>query len=571
MRWNTLTGLGVALLGIVAGESRVVSHDAVLVRHHFAGLSGIAEHPDLAPVKAILALPESKRLLGDVDRKLAERLPVWFGAELGGATNHAAALIPWVRAAMDRESHTEVHGSKAWVGSWAVAVRMGETAGAEMGRGVREVLAPLLGDDDAEESPVGGWLDWELDGPEAGRQPAARFALIAGWAVLGSGKGAFDAIRDRMTAAAEGSNPAPTGGVSRLEIDMARLGPLLGWGSEPVAPVAQWPAVRMVVEPRKGRLRTSAELSFAEPLGLTLEPWTLPSGVLRDPMVGFTAIQGADRWLGKMELFKPYEVTEWPSQFYLWSVAGDPWNQYLAGPMNSPTNLMARVSLPIPMRLVTNMSWRGQVFGLRITNQATRVEFRGLPYLLPFLESIREGDSTLLYGGLFPQPPKGEPAPAGLLQQVAGRTNLVFYDWETTGRTLLVTNAPGARGPRISTNPVGRLPQFKQLSQFWRLMMNANATLAPLTRSGEVWVPGWDWINAAQGLLGDTITEVTQTGPSQLSLVRASQVGFNAFELVSLLRWLENPGFPGWTGDLPPGDVVKSAPAPGPPATVEKP
>ncbi|MGE3312662.1 MAG: hypothetical protein AB7O66_22055 [Limisphaerales bacterium] len=569
MRWNTLTGLAVALLAFAVGESRVVSHDAVLVRHHFAGLSGVAEHPDLAPLKAILSLPESKRLLGEVDSKLAASLPIGFGVDGAKAAPHIDAFLPWVRLALERESRVEVHGSKSWVGSWAVAVRMEEAEAVKVGGDLRGVLAPLLGEGDSGGGEEGR-PDWELDGPEDGRRPAARFALVSGWAILGSGVGAFNEVRGRLSGP-RASEGGLTGAVSRLEVDLANLAPLLGWGADPVAPVDRWPAVRMTVEPRKGRIRTSAELTFPEPLGLTLAPWVLPKEVLRDPMVGFTAIQGADRWLGKMEWFKPYNVNEWPNPIYLWSVAGDPWNQYLAGPMNSPTNLMAQVSGPIPMRMVTNMSWRGQVFGLRITNKATRVEFRGLPYLLPFLQSIREGDSSLLYGGLFPQPPKTDPAPVGLLQQVAGRTNLVFYDWETTGGTLLVTNPPGTPGPRISTNPVGRLAQFKQLSQFWRLMMNTNSSMVPLARNGEIWVPGWEWINAAQGRLGDTITEVTQTGPSRLSLVRSSQIGFNALELAYLLRWAENPGFPGWTGDEPPSREVKAVPTPGLPSKVGKP
>lgn len=566
MRWNALACLGAVVLGMTVTEPRAISRDVVLVRHHFSGMTEVAGRPDLDVVKAILALPESQRIRAEVNRKLAAHVPFWFGANPGASTNHAAALSPWVRSALDQESYTEVLGSEAAVGSWAVAVKMDEAAGAEAGNTLRSVLAPMLG---GSASGAKG-ADWEVAGAGGARTPAARFARLKGWAILGSGKEAFDGIRERIVATGA-PVPSSTNEVSRMEVDLARLAPLLGWRAEPVAPVTQWPAVRMIVEPRKGRLRTSAEMVFAQPLGLTLEPWTLPMAKLRDPLVGFTAIQGADQWLGRLDWFTPYGVPEWPKQFFMWSVAGDPWNQYLAGPMSTPTNLMAKVSGPLPMRMVTNMSWRGQVFGLRVTNQASRVEFRGLPYLLPFLESIKEGGVSMLYGGLFPQPPKTEPAPVGLLQQVIGRTNLVFYDWETTGRSVLLTNAPGQPGPRISTNPVGRLSQFKQLGQFWRLMMNTNTTRIPLTPGGEIWVPGWDWINAAQGRLGDTITEVTQTGSSKLAAVRSSQLGFNALELAYLLRWLENPGFPGWSGDAYVPVGMKTVPVPQVPAGAAKP
>jgi pyridoxine 5'-phosphate synthase len=45
------------------------------------------------------------------------------------------------------------------------------------------------------------------------------------------------------------------------------------------------------------------------------------------------------------------------------------------------------------------------------------------------------------------------------------------------------------------------------------------------------------------------VTEVTRTGPAQLTLMRQSQTGFNALELIYLLRWFENPGFPGWSDE----------------------
>ena len=566
MRWKALVSLGAVAVGMMAGGWRAWAADAVLLRHHFAGLTELVARPDLEAVKAILGLPESKRLRGEVDRKLARHLPVWFGGVVGDSTNHLAGALPWVRMALDRETYVEVLGSEKAVGSWAVAVRMdGDTASA-VGRSLRGALEPFLGASEGQ----GAGESWELPGKEVVRRPAARYGRVGEWALLGSGKGAFDGLRDRIEREGSPTAPAPNL-VSRLEADLTPLAALLGWRAAPVAPVAQWPAVRWAVEPRNGKLRTTGDLRFREPLGLELAPWTLPNKMLHDPLVGFTAVQGADRWLGGLSMFQPYGVTEWPRQLFLWSVAGDPWNQYLAGPMASPTNLMAKVSLPLPMRMVTNMSWRGQVFGLRVTNQAMRVEFRGLPYLLPFLESIQDSGATMLYGGLFPQPSKGEPAPAGLLQQVSGRTNLVLYDWETTGRSVLWTNPPGTAGPRVTTNSIGRLAQFKQLSQYWRLMMNTNTMRIPLTPGGEIWVPGWDWINAAQGRLGDSITEVTRTGDSQLSAVRNSQLGFNALEVMYLLRWIENPAFPGWSGDayVPPG--AKTVPVPQSPGGVVKP
>jgi hypothetical protein len=565
MRWNALACLGAAFLGILGSSPRAVARDVPLVRHHFAGMTQITSLPDMEVLRGILALPESRRLQGEAERKLAIHLPTWFGAATSGATAHGPALVPLVQAALQQESYLEVMGTEAGVGSWAVAVRMEEGPAAEVGKALRGVLAPLLG------SPAGGTpgADWELSGTGK-RTPAARFARLKGWALVGSGKEAFEGMRDRIEASGVPTTPG-SNEVSRLEADLARLAPLLGWAAEPVLPVNQWPAIRMSVEPRKGRLRTTADVAFAQPLGLKLEPWTLPKGVLRDPLVGFTAMQGADHWLKRLGLFTSYGITEWPKQLFLWSVAGDACNQYVAGPLSSPTNLLNRLAVPLPEALVQHMNWRGKIAAVQLTNQAMRVELRGMPYMFPFLQSIRSGETDMLYGGLFPQTVRGGPAPEPLLQQVIGRTNLVLYDWETTGRSMVFTNLASKTGAKVLTNATGRLTQIKQLGQFWRVTMSTNNSEVPVSPSGEIWVPGWDWINAAHTQLGDTITEVTQTGPSELSVVRSSQIGFNALELAHLLRWIENPAFPGWSDAryLPAG--MKTVPVPQGPTGAAKP
>lgn len=134
------------------------------------------------------------------------------------------------------------------------------------------------------------------------------------------------------------------------------------------------------------------------------------------------------------------------------------------------------------------------------------------------------------------------PAPGGLVAQVAGRTNLVLYDWETTGRRFFPDQRPRCTGPRILTNDIGRLIQFKHLVQFAQLMYNQKSLKLPTNSEGELLIPGTDWIDAALPLLGDTVTEVSRTGPAELSLLRQSATGFNTMELLYLLRWVDNAG-----------------------------
>jgi hypothetical protein len=52
------------------------------------------------------------------------------------------------------------------------------------------------------------------------------------------------------------------------------------------------------------------------------------------------------------------------------------------------------------------------------------------------------------------------------------------------------------------------------------------------------------------------VTEVTQTGPEELSFDRKAPSGLNAVELIALANWLEAPNFPGCDLLLPPRRII---------------
>lgn len=527
--------------------------EEVLYRHRFSGLADMAGREDLARVREVLALPETQAVIQDATRKLAASMPGWFGRPVLG-TNDALVYQPLIRAILDSENRLEVRVREGKVSGWALAVRMdsGSAALATAGEGLRRLVGVPAGAAPQEA--------FELKSEAGG--PSAVFQVHQGWMVMGVGAPVVaDVVRGLGTS--PGSNT-----VFEVETDLDRVARLVGLREKPPGPVDQWPAVRLQVAPRNGLLRTTASLNFARALGFPLEAWQMPTNVLRDPIVGFTAARGASNWLSRLGLFADLGVTEWPQQLFLWSVAGDPWLQYFAAPIQAPTNLMAQISLTLPVRAVTNMLWSESIFALRITNQARRVELRGLPYFAPFMEAQRVESGEQLFGGLFPHTVGSRPAPAGLLQQVAGRTNLVLYDWETTGRRILTTNPPGVAGPRVMTNDIGRLVQFKHLSQFARLMLSRDPLRLPSAGDGVLLIPGSRWVDAALPLLRDTVTEVTLNSPTELSATRQSVTGFNALELLYLLRWIDNPGFPGWKEVPPPAPRTRPAgpPVPGAPS-----
>lgn len=541
-----------AFLGGGCTSGGPTAHEPV-VQHHFVGLTALTRRADLAPLASILATAESQQILQDTAGKLASRLPVWLGG--GEATPAGAALQPWVRRLLDSETFLEVRADTKGVTDWAIAARLDAAAGAA-GAELRQALGSSAGE--MVETPGGGWEARAKSG--TGR---ARFAVAGSWAILGHGAGAFDALHARIQKNGAPA-PAPTNYVYRLDAKLARLAEMLDWPKAPPGPVREWPQVQVMVEPRNGRLRTKAEMEFGRPLELDLVPWEVPASFITEPIVGFTAIQGADTWLKRLAMFAAHADARWPKQLFLWSLAGRSYQQYVAAPMDKPADLLEKVAPSLPAALQATYAWPDAKHPLSVTNSEGKYEVRGLPWMAPFLSTAPLDDKQLLVGGLF-FPLKGQQAPNELLDQVRGRTNLVLYDWEVTGRSVVITNRTPSAGLVPGTNYIGRLPQIRDLIQLAMGTKYSPGQLA-MTRSGEIAIPGWAWILSAMPYLGETITEVTRSGPSRLSLTRQSQVGFNALEITQILRWLENPGFPGWKPAPPPPPPAPGAPAKAPAA-----
>jgi hypothetical protein len=136
----------------------------------------------------------------------------------------------------------------------------------------------------------------------------------------------------------------------------------------------------------------------------------------------------------------------------------------------------------------------------------------------------------------FPIVKTKQPLPQELFEQFSGRDDVVMYDWESTQY-------------RMST---------------WRQMYQL-AELATRRRLTPTNAPSQRWQTEAMSRLKDCVTEVRVTSPTQMTLVRKSTIGFTAFELVTLSRWIESTSFPGFgvfTLQEPPRTAPRGTAAP---------
>jgi hypothetical protein len=141
-----------------------------------------------------------------------------------------------------------------------------------------------------------------------------------------------------------------------------------------------------------------------------------------------------------------------------------------------------------------------------------RLKWSGFRVVSPAIEPARDDHRDFLLLSLFPLVPAGKPAPDQLWSQLAGRANLVYYDWEMTG-------------PRL---------------QQWRLL-SGMLWYRPPAQADEM----LNGVLAKDNLLGSlgngigkTVTEITRAGPNELSIVRTGPLGFSGLEIVLLTDWL---------------------------------
>ncbi len=332
-------------------------------------------------------------------------------------------------------------------------------------------------------------------------------------AVSGSGGGVDPDLQKnpwvKKVAAGERPLPEAPDQVLQLGANLARLATWLAVGKS-----EDFPKIDLTVTGRKEYLRSQARVTFREPLGIQLEKWDIPVNTIRDPLISFTAIQAIGSWLKRQPLIQQLGLDALPNQLYLWELSQTAFQIQAAVPVTAATNTLNRITEKwVPQ---FNRSLADHAVGniLRLTNR-TELVWKGLPLLVPYLDTVREHGQDYLHAGIFPVDPSPSTAPPQLFQQITSQNNLVYYDWEITQ---------------------ARLTQLRPLLQLGAVFL----TVAPMSTNSAA----SKWLDAVEPRLGNTVTEVSLASPKELQVVRTSHVGLTGLELLSLANWLEGTNFP---------------------------
>jgi hypothetical protein len=310
-----------------------------------------------------------------------------------------------------------------------------------------------------------------------------------------------------------------------------------------------------------------AQLDFAKPLNLKLEPWELPAPLIAGQVISFTALRGFEPWLASLKVWDDLNIGTPPNQAYFWALRGPAGLTFCAAPHPDASNQVSRLADQLLQKcgpwFATNPIAR-----FRKAKDLNGLEWKGIPVIYPFLKSVGAGTNCFVFGGLFPPPPEANanrPAggtgqqspgfppsgdtnanralPRDLVMHLETQEHLVAYSWELTAL---------------------RVEAWVPIGQTFRLV--AQKAQLPPHSAALAWLTA-----AAPKLLWPSVSEVSQTGPGQLSFKRRSSLGLTAVELHLLADWLESPEFPhGLHTLLAPLPDVNQAPTPAPPPSRRK-
>ena len=503
---------------------------------HWVGLEQIGRETNAANFLSVWNLPESRQLTAQTLDKLALALGGWSPAT--NVTSHtslvtnyqslvtshpvAARLRPLLEDLLQAESYVELRQATNQPGELALAIRL---EAPRAGLWTSNLTAALGSMTNAQPlpAPANGWA-WRL--PLASPFSRLDLARAGEWTLLGVAvetngllaelsrrisAGHTPAAGSEAAAPGDGRAPAATNYWLEADVDLGRLGSALGLDR---AWPAGLPRLAVTVSGVGGEVRTAGELKFAQPLPFEEAAWNIPTNLVYQNLISFTAVRGFRPWLESQKVWQELGLGAAPNQVFFWARQGLPFLSYGAAPLADASNCVARLTERLVNEGNAWMTTNGM--GRFLRAEKTNGLALSVPFIAPYLETAKVGGSDYVLGGLLKQQPgTNSPAPPALFREVTSRTNLVAYDWELTG-------------PRLAA--------WLDTGQLFRLLFFRNR-LRPECASVK-------WFNAAAPWLGNCATAVMRTGPDELSFARRSAIGLTSVELHLLADWLESPQFP---------------------------
>jgi hypothetical protein len=554
-------GLAAALAACSDTACGAAADEMVAASWHFAGGADLANNTNFDNVKKMLTLGSSL----DFRNLALTRFSGWLGKSVFLTTNEeaAAALRPLLDDLLGAESLGAAGGASNGPLSFMVALRLNDARALAW-----QTALPKAAGGPGQSFQAQGFSgqQWKNGGGQA-------FWLVRAkdWLLAGGGEDLRALQTQYLQQISQKGRPAPALNPSWLEadVDWPRL---VHW--MPNFPrILQLARTKFTFTAPDQSLLMSAKVIYPKPVPWKSEPWRIPTRIVRDPLISFTAGQDLEAFMDPGEPLAKLTDNPLAGQFYVWALGEMGLQSYGAWPVANATNSIQRVAAEATN--IFNPAFKQNVWGeLRWQAEHKTLIWANLcPILLPTLQIAPETNGQYLLASLFPIALRNKPAPEELFQQFTGRTNVVYYDWEGTGNRLeqwrllsgMLPILPRMQTPSSAGNSTNRPTAARSANPS---APTNNPSARPKVRPPIVVVD--NWFSGVTPMLWDhdTVTEITRTGPAELTVLRKSPFAVTSLELVLLSHWLSGTGSPGIDPRLlpPPAKITGPGINPGAPA-----
>jgi len=485
----------VILCGCIEKGSRSAS-DTPFFHLHWAGAASILEGgTNATKLQEALKLPTTAQVHSEALAKLA-RVPqeLWKRSLPADAPDTSATILqPILEDIWQNEATISLQGKPAQP-DVLFAARLDSAKDESWNRALAQLAQNWKLGSASIEGPSARWS-------VGGRDLYIHYTRQNGWTFAAFTRGSKSPFGKLQAASLNGA-------IIDLRADCRLLGEAF-----PVLAAYKLPPSHIRVMPRGESLRTEVKLAFSERLPIKLEPWAIPTNIVTEPIISFTCAQGIRPLLDQLKGFSKLRLKDPPNQYCAWGLATVHAQTFVSVPMPNATNVVKDIAGRLPEFVSAYFPNPPGSF-IWISNRAEWI-WSGLPMVIPYVHPQRSGNREFLVAGFFRAPGQSNTAPAELFAQVIGRTNLVYYDWELTDQ---------------------RLPHARQTFQLSDIIAGRRIQATNFATQR--------WIGELAPILGNTVTEVTLSGPKELSLVRKSDVGLTGYEIALLGRWIDSPRFP---------------------------
>jgi hypothetical protein len=463
--------------------------------YHCAGGSKLAQDTLLPALKTVLTSPSTSNLLNHARLRFAGSLT--NSLRLGNNPAAAALLAPLLSEVVAAESLGIFGGASTSASSFILALHLEATRVQVW----QENLGKILGGSGEEfGSQEFKGRRWKTDGSDA-----IWLVPAQDWLLVGRGDDFSQQQTEYLSQIKAQGRPAPALEHNWLEADLAS--DRLGCWFRFLAPAR----IHLTVATESDNLQIGARILTTDAIPWKAQPWQIPKDLIRGQVISFTAGQDVAAFLKTNPAWFRLAGNPLTNQFFFWALDQMPLLNYMAWPEADASNTLAKLCIRAPAALNPELK-RFNGTELVAQPQGNALVLQNVRLFAPVVQAVQGEDGGFLFLSTFPRSTKAPPAPAGLLAQVEGHTNLIYYDWELTGRRL----------------------------QEWQMLirMIANRALTQNGHGGDDELVENEWLGALGPLAGNTVTQITRVAPNELALARKAPLGLTAVELVLLADWI---------------------------------